>query len=159
MPASAVDDDEPSVRIFSKSSGDAGKVSGARSSKTSAEPAYLHRATMGGPDTFTTHGTSGLTIEQHGEVVRDTGLPIRAIDDSAITDPAGPEGHTCLDPRHRGDKPRKPDKRALRAAICQQAMKNRRLWRVTCRVASCRSGSVRHRSRHSCGRLDAGVAR
>ena len=137
-PEYAFVDGEPSARIFSESSSDQGKLSGARSTKTTAELAYLHRQHNGAgeagesttpfPDKVTTVGTYALTVEQIGEVSTETGLALRAVDDSQILADSAPPGHTYLDQRHLGAKPSNPDKRRLRAELLIRAMRHGRLW-------------------------------
>lgn len=126
--AHAMEDGQPSVRMFRESTADGGKISGARSSKTSAEEAYLHHEGAQTTGRAATVGTYGLTIDQIRAAGDQTGLPVRAVDDSRRRGEEGPPGHTYLDQRHLGDRPSNPDKRALRAALYLRAMHNGRLW-------------------------------
>lgn len=122
-------DAEPSALMFSESTADAGKLSGARSSVTTAQGAYEHRmAAHSGDGLAPTLGTYGLTIRNITEVSSQTQAPLRAVDDSVACGPDSPPGHTYLDQRHLGDRRVNPDKRRVRAALYLAAMRHGRLW-------------------------------
>lgn len=123
----AMDRGRPSVRMFRESSSDTGKLSGARPGKTTAEATFQH-ARARSPGRAAPVGTYGLTVEQIHGAGEETGLRVRAVDDSQVWDGDTPPGHTYLDQRHLGDRPSNPDKRALRAALYLRAMENERFW-------------------------------
>lgn len=104
----------PSVQVFSESTGDNGKISGARSSKASAQRAYEERLARGGQ----TVGSWGVTVS---EIIT---AGTRAVDDSA-GDHALPTGHTYVDYRHLDDK---PSVRAVRSRLHEAAISRPRGW-------------------------------
>lgn len=104
----------PSVQIFSESTGDNGKLSGARSAKASAQLAYEERLHRGGR----TAGTWGVTVAEI------TTAGTRAVDDSEGGD-ALPTGHTYIDYRHLDTK---PSLRAVRSRLHEAAVSRPRQW-------------------------------
>ncbi|MBB2923194.1 hypothetical protein [Cellulomonas cellasea] len=111
---SYLDGGVPSVQIFCESTGDNGKISGARSTKASAELAYEERLAGGGQ----TAGTWGVTVS---EIIT---AGTRAVDDSA-GDRALPTGHTYVDYRHLDDR---PSVRAVRSRLHEAAVSRPREW-------------------------------
>jgi len=91
----------PTDRMFRATEADAGKMSGARSSKASAEAAYLHRtAVVKKPS----KGTWGVTVEDVQAVKS------RVVDDTALQPappPIPPPGHSYIDVRHLSDLDKK----------------------------------------------------
>lgn len=121
-PPAYVDGGVPSVRMFEESSADGGKLSGARSAKTTARDAYEYRVRTGEQvGRPLTAGTWGVTV---GEV-EDAGS--RAVDDSRVLGEGAPPGHTYLDYRHLKDLD-KPSRRAVRARLHQAAIVRGRIW-------------------------------
>ncbi|BDZ42452.1 hypothetical protein GCM10025865_17510 [Paraoerskovia sediminicola] len=104
----------PSVQMFRESTGDNGKLSGARSEKASAQLAYEERLARGG----NTAGTWGVSLSEI------TAAGTRAVDDS-VGDAALPTGHTYLDYRHLDDK---PSARAVRSRLHEAATSRPREW-------------------------------
>lgn len=110
-------DGEPTSQMWRESTGDNGKLSGARSAKTSAEEAYHHRTEVVGRPSA---GTFGVTVAEIGAA------GTRAVDDSGADwgDFTCPPGHTFLDLRHLSDG----ERRSLRRRLAVAVRKNRRLW-------------------------------
>ncbi|SFK12407.1 hypothetical protein [Cellulomonas sp. KH9] len=104
----------PSVQMFCESTGDNGKISGARSTKASAQLAYEERLSRGGQ----TAGSWGVTVSEIAEA------GTRAVDDSAGDD-ALPTGHTYIDYRHLEMK---PSLRAVRSRLHEAALSRPRQW-------------------------------
>jgi hypothetical protein len=104
----------PSIQMFCESTGDNGKISGARSLKASAQVAYEERTQLGGQ----TAGTWGVTVAEI------TAAGTRAVDDSATGDML-PTGHTYVDYRHLDTK---PSMRAVRSKLHQAAIARPRQW-------------------------------
>lgn len=104
----------PSVQMFCESTGDNGKLSGARSEKASAQLAYEERLARGGQSA----GTWGVTVS---EIVT---AGTRAVDDS-VGDDALPTGHTYIDYRHLDDR---PSLRAVRSRLHEAAISRSRQW-------------------------------
>jgi hypothetical protein len=109
-----LDNGVPSVQLFRESTGDHGKLSGARSLRASAELAFMERLKRGAQ----TAGTWGVTIAEI------SGAGTRAVDDSA-TDGTLPTGHTYVDYRHLETK---PSVRAVRSMLHQAAVERPRQW-------------------------------
>lgn len=107
----------PSVQMFCESTGDNGKISGARSLKATAQLAYEERMQRGGH----TAGTWGVTVAEI------TNAGTRAVDDSA-TGGTLPTGHTYVDYRHLDTK---PSLRAVRSMLHQAAVARPRQWPPT----------------------------
>lgn len=87
------DTDKPSATMFRPHENDGNKLSGARSTRSTARAAYEHRTRVMKKES---RGTWGVTVEEI-ETVES-----RAVDDSALLDPppASPPGHTYFDLRH-----------------------------------------------------------
>lgn len=111
---SYLDGGVPSVQMFCESTGDDGKISGARSAKASAELAYEERRSRGGQ----TAGTWGVTVAE----ISTAGT--RAVDDSD-GDEGLPTGHTYVDYRHLDTK---PSLRAVRSRLHEAAVSRPRQW-------------------------------
>lgn len=94
---------QPSNLMFRWTDADAGKLSGAREQKATAEQAYRHRAEV---EKVASNGTWGVPASVAGEVGQ-------LIDDSANlpAPPASPPGHTYLDLRHVANGDSAADKR------------------------------------------------
>lgn len=85
--------DQPGATMFRPHQDDGNKLSGARSSRSSAKDAYEHRTKVMQRES---RGTWGVTVKEIEQV------DSRAVDDSALLDPppASPPGHTYFDLRH-----------------------------------------------------------
>ena len=115
-PAFVENDGVPSVQMFDESTGDEGKLSGARSNKASAELAYEERLAQDKP----TSGTWGVTVQE----IANAGS--RAVDDEALHSDA-PTGHTYIDYRHLASENR-PTRRAVRQSLHRAAISRGRQW-------------------------------
>lgn len=85
---------QPTDRMFRVTDADQGKLSGARSSKSSAEAAYLHRTAILNKPSM---GTWGVAV---GDV---QAVGARVVDDTALQPappPIPPPGHSYIDVRH-----------------------------------------------------------
>lgn len=100
--------------MFCESTGDNGKISGARSTKATAQLAYEERLSRGGQ----TAGSWGVTVSE----IAVAGT--RAVDDSTGDDTL-PTGHTYIDYRHLDTK---PSLRAVRSRLHEAALSRRRQW-------------------------------
>lgn len=113
-PAYVEHDGVPSIKMFENSSKDAGKLSGARSQKVTAQQAYDERINSGG----LTAGTWAVTTHQ----VESFGS--RVVDDSDELDDA-PTGHSYIDYRHLTTK---PSRRGVRSRLHEAAVSHGRQW-------------------------------
>jgi hypothetical protein len=104
------DTKQPTDRMFRATDADAGKMSGARSQKASAEAAFIHRTTVVKKPS---KGTWGVSVK----AVKDAGA--RVVDDTALQPappPVPPPGHSYVDVRHLDDL-NKLERQRFRSAL------------------------------------------
>jgi hypothetical protein len=112
------DGKEVSFQAFDPSSNDDGMVSGARSTKQTAQGAYEERLALRQGSTAGTWGVSAAEVSREKS---------RIVDDSLCPPPPGgpwPKGHSYLDQR----MPDKPHRRKLRINLARAATNRKRLY-------------------------------
>jgi hypothetical protein len=114
---------KPSDEMFRATDADHGKMSGARSSKATAEQAYRHRTEVLKKPSAGSWGVSVAEIKK---------VNSRAVDDSILQPPPPPEpppGHTYIDVRHL-DHLDKEGRRKLRSTLLIFANKRNRQFPI-----------------------------